>query len=161
MIEITSLNKSSSKKEQYVTLLAQVKAITEGESNRIANLSNVCSLLKYEMNWFWVGFYFVENEELVLNTFQGTLACTRIKKGKGVCGTSWEKNQTILVPDVNQFEGHIACSSATQSEIVLPIRDKNQICIGVLDVDSEFLNTFDQDDQFGLEQITDFINSLL
>ncbi len=113
------------------------------------------------MNWFWVGFYFVENEELVLNTFQGTLACTRIKKGKGVCGTSWETNQTILVPDVNQFEGHIACSTATQSEIVLPIRDKDKNCIGVLDIDSEFLNTFDEDDKFGLEQITAFINSLL
>jgi len=156
-----SIDKSISKTEQYKTLLAQVKSVTESESNRIANLSNICSLLKYEMNWFWVGFYFIENEELVLNTFQGTLACTRIKKGKGVCGKSWETNQTILVSDVTQFEGHIACSVDTQSEIVLPIRDKEKNCIGVLDIDSEFLNTFDEDDKFGLEQITDFINSLL
>jgi len=157
----TAINKASSKQEQYKTLLAQVKSITEGESNRIANLSNICSLLKYEMNWFWVGFYFVENEELVLNTFQGTLACTRIKKGRGVCGTAWQTNKTMLVPDVNLFEGHIACSASTQSEIVLPIRDKNNNCIGVLDVDSEFLNTFDENDKIGLEKITEFINSLL
>ncbi len=161
MITTTSIDKKTSKKTQYEVLLAQVKSITAGESNRIANLGNICALLKYEMNWFWVGFYFVENETLVLNTFQGTLACTRIKKREGVCGKSWGENKTIVVSDVNKFEGHIACSSITKSEIVLPIRDENNNCIGVLDIDSEFLNTFDIEDKLGLEQITTFINSIL
>ncbi|MCT4581871.1 MAG: GAF domain-containing protein [Flavobacteriales bacterium] len=160
MIEVEAIDKTGSKQQQYEQLLLQVKAITQGESDLIANLSNICALLKHEMHWFWVGFYFVKGDELVLGPFQGPLACTRIQKGKGVCGTSWEQNATIVVPDVHQFEGHIACSSLTQSEIVLPIIDAEKKCLGVLDVDSEYLNTFDEEDRQGLERIINLIVAL-
>lgn len=160
MIEVEAIDKTGSKQQQYEQLLLQVKAITQGESDLIANLSNICALLKHEMHWFWVGFYFVKGDELVLGPFQGPLACTRIQKGKGVCGTSWEQNATIVVPDVHQFEGHIACSSLTQSEIVLPIIDAEKKCLGVLDVDSEYLNTFDEEDRQGLEHIINYIVAL-
>ncbi len=160
MIELKNINKELSKHELYEQLFVHIQAVTHGESNLIANLSNICALLKEEMNWFWVGFYLVEGEELVLGPFQGPIACTRIKKGKGVCGTSWEQKKTIVVSDVNQFEGHIACSSISQSEIVLPIINVEGKCIGVLDVDSEYLNTFDEEDQIGLEKIMNHIVSL-
>jgi GAF domain-containing protein len=160
LIEVEAIDKTGSKQQQYEQLLLQVKAITQGESDLIANLSNICALLKHEMHWFWVGFYFVKGDELVLGPFQGPLACTRIQKGKGVCGTSWEQNATIVVPDVHQFEGHIACSSLTQSEIVLPIIDAEKKCLGVLDVDSEYLNTFDEEDRQGLERIINLIVAL-
>lgn len=160
MIELKNIDKELSKQEQYKELFVQVQALTQGEPNLIANLSNICALLKEEMKWFWVGFYLVEDEELVLGPFQGPIACTRIKKGKGVCGSSWEQQKTVVVPDVNEFEGHIACSSLSQSEIVLPIMNIKGECMGVLDVDSEYLNTFDEEDQIGLEKIINYIVSL-
>ncbi len=148
------------KTSRYRLLLEQIKALIGSESDRIANLGNFCSLLKSEMNWFWVGFYMVNKEELVLNCFQGTLACTRIAKGKGVCGSAWERNETIVVEDVRAFDGHIACSTATQSEIVLPVRNHKGECIAVLDIDSEFLATFDDADKAGLEAIVKHIETL-
>jgi len=160
MITTATIDKSLSKKEVYHNLYESIQSITNGESDLIANLSNICSLLKYEMNWYWVGFYFVKNDELVLGPFQGTLACTRIKKEKGVCGTAWSQQKTQVVPDVNQFEGHIACSSATKSEIVIPIINSKGDCLGVLDIDSEYLSTFDVKDQEGLEPIVTYIASL-
>ena len=160
MITSDNIDKKLPKMDQYNLLLEQVKAITYGEEDLIANLSNICALLKYEMNWFWVGFYHVKEGELVLGSFQGPVACTRIQKGKGVCGIAWERDETIVVSDVNLFEGHIACSSDSKSEIVLPIRDQNNTCVSILDIDSEFLNTFDEEDQKGLENIVLHINTL-
>jgi GAF domain-containing protein len=145
------------KAEQYEALLPQIKAITEAETDVVANLANVSAMLKSQFNWWWVGFYLVKQDELVLGPFQGTLACTRIQKGKGVCGTSWKNAETIVVPDVEQFPGHIACSSASQSEIVIPIM-KNGEVVAVLDVDSEYLNHFDATDKLYLEQLAQFIS---
>lgn len=155
MAEDLSINKGS-KKEQYQSITPQIAALISGESDLIANIGNVCAALKEQFNWFWVGFYFIKNDELVLSAFQGPVACTRIKKGSGVCGAAWAKEQTIIVEDVDRFEGHIACSSASKSEIVVPIY-RNQEIIGVLDVDSEHLNHFDEDDQKGLEKIISLI----
>jgi GAF domain-containing protein len=160
LITTYTIDKSLPKKEIYQLLLEQITAITSDEEDLVANLSNICSVLKYEMNWFWVGFYHVKQEELVLGTFQGPVACTRIKKGKGVCGVAWKKNEPVLVPNVDLFEGHIACSSITKSEIVLPLRNDKNECTGVLDIDSEYLNTFDEEDKFGLELIVNYINQL-
>ena len=140
------------KNEKYELLFQQLKALTEIETDSIANLSNFCSALKYGMNFFWVGFYIVKNDELVLGPFQGTIACTRIKKGKGVCGTSWLTKETIIVEDVDQYPGHIACSSASKSEIVIPIIKNNEV-VAVLDIDDDNYSTFDKIDQFYLEQI--------
>ena len=145
------------KKEQYETLLPQIKALLEGEPDLIANLANITGALKEQFNWLWVGFYLVKNDELVLGPFQGPVACTRIKKGKGVCGASWAKAQTLIVPDVEKFPGHIACSSLSRSEIVVPIIRNNKV-IGVLDVDSIEPDQFDNIDQDYLEQIIEFIN---
>ena len=145
------------KKEQYETLLPQIKALLEGEPDLIANLANITGALKEQFNWLWVGFYLVKNDELVLGPFQGPVACTRIKKGKGVCGTSWAKAQTLIVPDVEKFPEHIACSSLSKSEIVVPIIRNNKV-IGVLDVDSIEPDQFDNIDQDYLEQITELIN---
>lgn len=147
---------SGTKEEKYKALLPQIEALLAGENNRIANLANVASALKYGMNFFWVGFYLVEKDELVLGPFQGPPACTRIRKGKGVCGACWDKKETILVPDVNQFPGHIACSSLSQSEIVLPLFDKSTF-YGVLDVDSDRLNAFDETDKNYLQKICELI----
>ncbi len=140
------------KNEQYQNLIPQIKGLLTGEPDLIANLANVTAALKEQFNWFWVGFYIVKNEELVLGPFQGPVACTRIKKGRGVCGSSWEKAKTLIVPDVEKFPGHIACSSLSKSEIVVPIL-KDGIVWGVLDVDSEMLDQFDDKDQYYLEQI--------
>ena len=145
------------KEEQYESLLPQIKALLEGEPDLIANLANITGALKEQFNWLWVGFYLVKNDELVLGPFQGPVACTRIKKGKGVCGASWAKAQTLIVPDVEKFPGHIACSSLSRSEIVVPIIRNNKV-VGVLDVDSIELNQYDNIDQSYLEQITEFIN---
>jgi len=131
--------------------------LLEGEPDLIANLANITGALKEQFNWLWVGFYLVKNDELVLGPFQGPVACTRIKKGKGVCGTSWAKAQTLIVPDVEKFPGHIACSSLSRSEIVVPIIRNNKV-IGVLDVDSIEPDQFDNIDQDYLEQITELIN---
>lgn len=148
---------TGSKTEQYETLLPQVKAIIEYEEDLVANLANITACLKEQFNWFWVGFYLVKNNQLVLGPFQGPLACTRIGKGKGVCGSSWEKAETIIVPDVEQFPGHIACSSLSKSEIVIPVI-KNAQVVAVLDVDSEKLSQFDDTDAKYLQQLVNMIN---
>ena len=144
------------KEEQYQTLIPQIKGLLEGETDFIANLANVAAALKEQFGWLWVGFYLVKGEELVLGPFQGPVACTRIKKGRGVCGTSWAKAETLIVPDVEKFPGHIACSSLSRSEIVLPLMKGNE-AVGVLDVDSTDLNTFNEVDQHYLEQIIGLI----
>jgi len=140
------------KVERYQSLIPQIKAIIEGETDIIANLANITAALKEQFGWLWVGFYLVKNDELVLGPFQGPLACTRIRKGKGVCGTSWAEAKTLIVADVEKFPGHIACSSLSRSEIVIPIIRNNEVT-GVLDVDSTALNEFDSTDQLYLEQI--------
>ncbi len=145
------------KEEQYEALVPQIKALLEGEPDLIANLANISGALKEQFNWLWVGFYLVKNDELVLGPFQGPVACTRIKKGKGVCGASWAKAQTLIVPDVEKFPGHIACSSLSRSEIVVPIIRNNKV-FGVLDVDSIELDQYDNIDQNYLEQIIELIN---
>jgi GAF domain-containing protein len=155
MAEDLSIQKGT-KKEQYESLIPQIKGLLEGESNLVANLANIAAALKEQFNWWWVGFYMIEKEELVLAPFQGPVACTRIKKGRGVCGACWEQAKTLIVEDVEKFPGHIACSSASKSEIVVPIFKDNEI-IGVLDVDSEHLSHFDQEDEFYLTQIVALI----
>jgi GAF domain-containing protein len=145
------------KEEQYASLLPQIKALLEGEPDLIANLANITGALKEQFNWLWVGFYLVKNDELVLGPFQGPVACTRIKKGRGVCGTSWAKAQTLIVPDVEKFPGHIACSSLSRSEIVVPIIRNNKV-LGVLDADSIEPDQYDNIDQNYLEQITELVN---
>ena len=144
------------KEEQYKELIPQIKGLLTGEPDLIANLANICAALKEQFGWLWVGFYWVKNNELVLAPFQGPVACTRIKKGKGVCGTSWAEARTLMVPDVEQFPGHIACSSLSKSEIVVPVI-RNGIVLGVLDVDSSELNMFDETDQQYLEEIISLI----
>jgi L-methionine (R)-S-oxide reductase len=144
------------KEEQYQSLLPQVKAVIEGESDLIANLANISACLKQQFSWLWVGFYLVKENDLVLGPFQGPLACTRIKKGKGVCGASWEKKETIMVPDVEAFPGHIACSSSSRSEIVVPLIKDGEVW-GVLDVDSEQYSHFDEIDKQHLEQLVEAI----
>lgn len=141
------------KKEMYATLLPQIKALVEGESNRVANLANVAAALKQTFGFFWVGFYLVEDGELVLGPFQGPIACTRIRYGRGVCGTAWKEGKTLVVPDVDKFPGHIACSSASRSEIVVPIYNKKKEVVGVLDIDSDRLAEFDETDREWLERI--------
>ncbi len=145
-----------SKEEQYQNLLPQIEGLLMGEEDLIANLANVTAALKEQFGWFWVGFYLVKKDELVLAPFQGPVACTRIKKGRGVCGTSWEKAKTLIVPDVENFPGHIACSSLSKSEIVIPIILAGHV-FGVLDVDSEHLDYFDETDQRYLEKIIGLI----
>jgi len=144
------------KEEQYQMLIPQVRGLLEGEPDLIANLANVVAALKEQFGWLWVGFYLVKDDELVLAPFQGPVACTRIKKGRGVCGASWEKKKVLIVPDVEKFPGHIACSSLSRSEIVIPVL-KNGEVIGVLDVDSAELDTFDDTDQRYLEEIVSLI----
>ncbi|HEX5026029.1 MAG TPA: GAF domain-containing protein [Agriterribacter sp.] len=145
-----------SKAEQYQTLIPQIKAIMEGEPDLVANLANIAAALKEQFGWLWVGFYIVRDNELVVGPFQGPVACTRIRKGRGVCGSSWEKAQAIIVPDVEKFPGHIACSSASRSEIVVPVIRNNEV-VGVLDADSDALDAFDTTDQQYLEEITGLI----
>lgn len=146
------------KQEQYEALLPQVKALIEGETDLIANLANICGALKEQFEWLWVGFYLVKEDELVLAPFQGPVACTRIKKGKGVCGAAWQKAETLIVPDVEKFPGHIACSSLSRSEIVVPIIVNNEVK-GVLDVDSVLLSDFDETDKKYLEEIVRMIEN--
>jgi L-methionine (R)-S-oxide reductase len=144
------------KTEQYVSLIPQIKALIDGEPDLVANLANVAAALKEQFGWFWVGFYLVKDEQLVLGPFQGPVACTRINKGRGVCGTSWAKAETLIVPDVEKFPGHIACSSLSRSEIVVPML-KNGAVFGVLDVDSEYIDHFDETDKKYLEEIVTMI----
>jgi len=143
---------TGSKEEQYQALLPQIKALTEGEPDVIANLANISAALKEQFNWLWVGFYIVKQDELVLGPFQGPVACTRIKKGRGVCGKSWEDKMTLIVEDVEKFPGHIACSSLSRSEIVVPVFNNNEV-IAVLDVDSQAPGHFDETDKKYLEEI--------
>ena len=145
-----------SKEEQYQHLLPQIKGLLEGEPDLVANLANIAAALKEQFDFFWVGFYLVKDDELVLGPFQGPVACTRIKKGRGVCGTAWEQANTIIVPDVEKFPGHIACSSLSKSEIVLPLFKDAEV-VGVLDVDSSSLNSFDETDKIYLERIIELI----
>ena len=148
---------TGTKKEQYEALIPQLEGLLKGEPDLVANLANVAAALKEQFNWLWVGFYLVKKDELVLAPFQGPVACTRIKKGKGVCGSSWAQAETLIVPDVEKFPGHIACSSASRSEIVIPMMHRGEV-VGVLDVDSKELNAFDTVDQVYLEQIVSLIN---
>jgi L-methionine (R)-S-oxide reductase len=145
------------KEERYQALLPQIKALVEGEEDLIANLANICGALKEQFNWWWIGFYLVKKGELVLGPFQGPVACTRIKKGRGVCGTAWQQAQTIIVPDVEQFPGHIACSSLSRSEIVVPVFKDNEV-VAVLDADSEHLAHYDETDKQYLEEVVKWIN---
>ncbi|HUM97275.1 MAG TPA: GAF domain-containing protein [Chitinophagaceae bacterium] len=147
---------SGQKSEKYESLIPQIKGLLEGENDLIANLGNITAALKEQFGWLWVGFYLVKGDELVLGPFQGPVACTRIKKGRGVCGSCWSQGQTVIVPDVEKFPGHIACSSLSKSEIVIPLFKNDEIA-GVLDVDSLELNKFDLTDQKYLEQIVSLI----
>ena len=153
---------SGSKQEKYISITAQIKALIDGEPDLTANLANIAAAIKEQFGWFWVGFYMVKenasngNSELVLGPFQGPVACTRIAKGRGVCGTSWAKEETIIVPDVEKFPGHIACSSASKSEIVVPLFNNTNV-VGVLDVDSDMLDQFDDTDKVYLEAIVALI----
>lgn len=149
---------SGDKAAVYRSLLPQIKALVEGESDPVANLANVCAALKETFGFFWVGFYLVKDGELVLGPFQGPIACTRIQRGKGVCGHAWETGQSVLVPDVDAFPGHIACSSLSRSEIVVPLL-KNGEVIGVLDVDSDQLNDFDAADDVALNELCTWLVS--
>lgn len=160
MAEELILSENATKEEQYKTLIPQIEALVTRETDLTANLANIASALKYGMDFFWVGFYLVKDDEMVLGPFQGPIACTRIAKGKGVCGTTWEKGETILVPNVDEFPGHIACSSASKSEIVLPAF-KNETVALVLDVDSDQLDDFDEVDQQYLEQLMRIVEGLL
>lgn len=157
MAEDLFIDRTLDKAGIYGQLLPQIEALLEGESNAIANLANIAAALKSAFDWLWVGFYLVEEEELVLGPFQGPVACTRIAKGRGVCGSAWKQEETILVPDVEQFPGHIACSSLSRSEIVVPVRYTNGRVAGVLDADSSEYNTFDETDRLALEQLASLI----
>ena len=151
----------ASKEEKYVSLLPQLKALIEGEEDLIANLANITAVIKQTFGYFWVGFYLVKKNQLVLGPFQGTLACTRIALGKGVCGTAWKDAKTIIVDDVDKFPGHIACSSASKSEIVVPIFNHQKEVIAVLDVDDDVYATFDETDKIYLEKIASLITSII
>lgn len=147
---------SGNKEEQYVALLPQIKSLLEGETDLIANLANVTAVLKEAFSFFWVGFYLVKENELVLAPFQGSIACTRIRMGRGVCGTAWQEKRTLIVPDVDAFPGHIACSSISRSEIVVPLIKENVVW-GVLDIDSDHLNSFDEIDMKYLEKLCTYL----
>ena len=142
------------KTERYEALLPQIASVVEDETDMIANMANIASMLHAAFGFWWTGFYRVLDSVLVLGPFQGPLACTRIKLGKGVCGTAWQQAQTIVVPDVDQFPGHIACSSASRSEIVVPVKIKGEV-VAVLDIDSAELNTFDETDKVYLERLVE------
>ena len=156
----TLIKTGTTKDDLYQEFLVQIKHLVGNESNRVANLANVSAGLKEFFHFFWVGFYLVEDEELVLGPFQGPVACTRIAYGRGVCGAAWQKNSSLLVPDVEKFPGHIACSSLSKSEVVVPIR-KGEKIIGVLDVDSDELNDFDEVDVNHLEELCAWLGTIL
>lgn len=149
---------SGTKQERYSTLFPQLEALVESETDIIANMANISACLRDTFNFWWVGFYRVIDDVLILGPFQGPLACTRIKKGRGVCGTAWAESKTIVVPDVEQFPGHIACSSLSRSEIVVPLIKDDEV-YGVLDIDSEHLNTFDETDKIWLERIANLLSN--
>jgi L-methionine (R)-S-oxide reductase len=147
---------TGTKEDIYQSLIPQIQGLLEGETDLVANLANVAAALKEQFGWFWVGFYLVKNGELVLGPFQGPVACTRIRKGRGVCGSAWEQAKTLIVPDVEKFPGHIACSSLSKSEIVVPLFRDNEV-VGVLDVDSDTYDTFDETDKQYLEIIVKLV----
>ena len=147
----------NTKEERYQSLLPQIEALVLGENDTIANMANICAALKFSFNFFWIGFYIVKNDVLVLGPFQGPIACTRIVKGKGVCGTAWNNKETIIVDDVDLFPGHIACSSLSKSEIVIPLFNAENTVTAVFDVDSESYSTFDKTDAFYLKKITELV----
>ncbi|MDO3642825.1 GAF domain-containing protein [Mucilaginibacter sp. L3T2-6] len=157
MAEDLNIITSTNKAEQYQSLIPQIEALLMGEPDLVANLANICAALKEQFKWFWVGFYLVKGNELVLGPFQGPVACTRIGLGKGVCGAAWQQQETLIVPDVDAFPGHIACSSLSKSEIVLPIFKGGKVA-GVLDVDADKLNQFDDTDAKYLQQIIELID---
>lgn len=160
MAENLILSVSTDKKDRYEVLIPQIASLVEGEKDVVANLSNVVAALRQAMGFFWVGFYLVKEDQLVLGPFQGPIACTRINFGKGVCGTSWKEKRTILVPNVEQFPGHIACSSDSKSEIVLPAFRNNEVAL-VLDVDSDKLDDFDEIDALYLEKVMRIVESFI
>jgi L-methionine (R)-S-oxide reductase len=157
MAEDLNITTSTDKAEQYQSLIPQIEALLMGEPDIVANMANVCAALKEQFNWFWVGFYLVKDDELVLGPFQGPVACTRIGLGRGVCGSAWEQEKTLIVPDVDAFPGHIACSSASRSEIVVPVFGNDKV-VAVLDVDSAELDQFDETDTQYLQQVVALIN---
>ena len=144
------------KEEQYQSIIAQLKALVKGEPDEVANLANICAVLKEQSKWLWVGFYIVKDNELVLGPFQGPIACTRIQKGEGVCGSAWKKSSTVIVDDVAKFPGHIACSSLSKSEIVVPVIRHGKV-LAVLDVDSKALAQYDKTDKKYLEEIAHLV----
>jgi len=156
MAEDLSISTSTNKADQYTALLPQIAALIDGEPDLVANLANISAALKEQFKWFWVGFYLVKGDELVLGPFQGPVACTRIAKGRGVCGAAWQEAKMLIVPDVDAFPGHIACSSLSRSEIVVPLIYNNTV-VGVLDIDSEHLEQFDEMDARFLEQVVGLI----
>ncbi len=157
MAEDLNIVRNGTKQEQYEALVPQLKALLEDETDLVANLANISAALKEQFNWFWIGFYLVKEAQLVLGPFQGPVACTRIQKGKGVCGAAWEKAETLIVPDVDAFPGHIACSSLSRSEIAVPLL-QGKIVVGVLDADSSELDAFDETDAQYLEQIVKLLD---
>lgn len=157
MAEEITIDKNLSKEEKYKILLPQIQSLVHSETDLIANMANVCAVLKEVFNFFWVGFYFVKQDQLVLGPFQGPLACTRINYGKGVCGAAWKEKQTIVVADVDAFPGHIACSSLSRSEIVVPIIKFKDV-VAVLDLDSDKYETFDETDATYLEKIVKLLD---
>jgi GAF domain-containing protein len=157
MMEVLSVT-GTTKEEKYRSLYTTIVALTQDETDSIANMANVTAAIKEGFGFLWVGFYRIDGDELILGPFQGPVACTRIKKGKGVCGASWAKAKCIIVPDVDKFEGHIACSSMSKSEIVVPVFRNNEI-IAVLDIDSDYLNCFDETDEKYLSQIVEVVVS--
>ena len=159
MAEEITIPEVADKQAKYDALIPQIEALVAGEPDQVANLANIAAALKYGMGFFWVGFYLVQGEELVLGPFQGPVACTRIRKGKGVCGVCWETGEVQLVPDVDKFPGHIACSSDSKSEIVIPIFKKGEVAL-ILDVDSDQLNDFDNTDQKNLMRLAQLAGSL-
>ena len=157
MSEEVKIFQNLTKAERYEQLLPQIKALIADETDTVANLSNICAVLKYNMpGFFWVGFYTIKNGELVLGPYQGPVACTRIQLGKGVCGAAALRRETIVVPDVDKFPGHIACSSLSKSEIVIPLYNGDDV-VGVLDVDSDSLNMFDEIDKKYLEELCGWV----
>lgn len=160
MAENLVVAQSTDKKERYEVLIPQVRSLVQGESDVVANLSNVVAALRQSFGFFWVGFYIVRDKQLVLGPFQGPIACTRINFGKGVCGTTWKEGKTIVVPNVDEFPGHIACSSDSKSEIVVPVF-KNGAVAMVLDVDSDRLNDFDDTDRVYLEELMKVVESVI
>lgn len=160
MAEELLLNSSLSKNEQYESLIPQLKALVQGETDLTANLANISAALKQTFGWFWVGFYIVKNDELVLGPFQGTIACTRIRYGKGVCGAAWTRKESLLVPNVEEFPGHIACSSLSVSEIVVPVYNQLGEVLAVLDVDSDKFDVLNETDVEFLEEIGQIVSEI-